>query len=362
MVCLLALCTLGGVVEGQEPFIRGDVDGNGVVDFVVDAAYLSVALFSAGPAPGCLDAADFNDDGSMDLTDIQWLLSTGFVAAASIPPPYPNCGLDPTPDALPCAVAGACSPPPPPPISGDLALSFSGAIDVGGGQSDVTVQFANNGGDLAGWSFGVCHDPSSADILGVDAGPDLTALDPDFENRAVYPGVGWTCATLLSFTGDTVLGPGVYQLYDASYATFGTADSTLGVCAGIGDPPVPISFAGSSGGGGAPVDTIAPTTFEGTVVPDIVVGGFIRGDPNGEGVVNLADSIFLINWVFQDGPEPPCLRAGDANDDGTLNIADSIWLINYFFLSGPPPPPPFPTCGEDPTADGLSCGSYGPCR
>ncbi len=348
----------------QEPFIRGDVDGNGVVDFIVDAASLSNALFSGGTAPGCFDAADFNDDGSVDLTDIQALLNAGFVTMVSVPPPYPDCGLDPTADSLTCANAGSCAPPAAPPASDDFTLAFGSAVEVGADESEVTVTFGSTGDDLVGWSFGVCHDPASAAILSVGVGPDLDDLDPDFENRTLYPGAGWTCAVLLSFSGGTVLGPGTYQLYEANYETFGDADSDLGICDTIGNPPVPISFAGAVPSGGGPgmgyVDTIIPTTLTGSVVPVDVQGDYIRGDANGEGIVNLADSIFLINWTFQSGPAPSCLRAADSNGDGTLNIADSIWLINYFFLSGPTPPPPFPTCAFG-SGSPLSCQSYTPC-
>jgi hypothetical protein len=30
-----------------------------------------------------------------------------------------------------------------------------------------------------------------------------------------------------------------------------------------------------------------------------------KGDMNCDGVANLADAIFIINWIFRDGP-PPC--------------------------------------------------------
>jgi hypothetical protein len=29
---------------------------------------------------------------------------------------------------------------------------------------------------------------------------------------------------------------------------------------------------------------------------------------------------------------------GDANGDGTVNVADAVYLINYIFKGGPPPP------------------------
>ncbi|MGE3166502.1 MAG: hypothetical protein AB7O52_16500 [Planctomycetota bacterium] len=59
---------------------------------------------------------------------------------------------------------------------------------------------------------------------------------------------------------------------------------------------------------------------------------------------------------------PACADAADADDGGTLNIADAIWILNFLFASGPPPASPHPLCGVDPTPDGLnSCVYAGAC-
>ncbi len=97
------------------------------------------------------------------------------------------------------------------------------------------------------------------------------------------------------------------------------------------------------------------TTFE-EVVPtggDGVVT-FPRGDANGDGVVNIADASFALNWLFLGGPDPSCQDAADSNDDGLANISDASYTLNYLFTGGPPPRDPGPdTCGEDPTDDEL---------
>jgi len=82
---------------------------------------------------------------------------------------------------------------------------------------------------------------------------------------------------------------------------------------------------------------------------------FKRGNVNGDLVLNLADAVFVINWLFASGPAPQCLDAGDANDDSGTDISDAIYMINYLFASGPALPPPFPDCGLDPTDDSLDC-------
>ena len=65
--------------------------------------------------------------------------------------------------------------------------------------------------------------------------------------------------------------------------------------------------------------------------------GFLRGDANGDGVINIADVVYLINYLFIGGPAPVPLAAGDANCDGVVSSADVVYLINYLFIGGPAP-------------------------
>ena len=62
-----------------------------------------------------------------------------------------------------------------------------------------------------------------------------------------------------------------------------------------------------------------------------------RGDANGDGMVNVADIVFLINYLFIEGPEPVPFSEGDVNCDGKINVADAVFLINYVFIGGPIP-------------------------
>jgi hypothetical protein len=64
---------------------------------------------------------------------------------------------------------------------------------------------------------------------------------------------------------------------------------------------------------------------------------FIRGDANGDGLINASDVVYLINYLFIGGPPPDPMAAGDVNCDGTINVSDVVYLINYLFISGPPP-------------------------
>ncbi len=89
---------------------------------------------------------------------------------------------------------------------------------------------------------------------------------------------------------------------------------------------------------------------------------FIRGDSNGDGIVNIADGIYLRDYLFvPPSPPPTCFDSADVNDDGGLDISDIIFVILFQFTQGAPPPAPYPNCDADPTADGLDCQMYSPC-
>jgi hypothetical protein len=87
-----------------------------------------------------------------------------------------------------------------------------------------------------------------------------------------------------------------------------------------------------------------------------------RGDSNADGVLNVSDSSHLLGFLFLGGPAPPCRDAADANDDGSLDISDAPASLGFLFLGGPAPAAPFPSCGTDPTDDGIGCESYPPCQ
>ena len=87
-----------------------------------------------------------------------------------------------------------------------------------------------------------------------------------------------------------------------------------------------------------------------------------RGDARGDGVVDLSDAVFTLNYLFLGGSQPSCLDSSDTDDDGVVNIADGIGVLQFLFLGGEPPSSPGPyTCGTDPTPDTLSCRRLDSC-
>ena len=89
-----------------EVFLRGDFDGGGVLD-ISDAVATIGYLFLGGRAPGCLDAADANDDGQLDLADPIFCLDFLFRGGGPPPEPFPLAGPDPTADEISCPLPGA---------------------------------------------------------------------------------------------------------------------------------------------------------------------------------------------------------------------------------------------------------------
>ncbi len=88
---------------------------------------------------------------------------------------------------------------------------------------------------------------------------------------------------------------------------------------------------------------------------------FWRGEVNGDGILNIADPIHIIHYLFSDAVVT-CADAVDANDDGDTDLTDPMMLLTYLFLEGSLPADPFFECGVDPTSDELTCDSFALCE
>lgn len=65
---------------------------------------------------------------------------------------------------------------------------------------------------------------------------------------------------------------------------------------------------------------------------------YVAGDANNSGRINLADVVFLANYVLKvAAPVPPVLPAGDADGNCSINLADVILLVNFILKNGPHP-------------------------
>ncbi|MEC9032541.1 MAG: hypothetical protein VYB15_11735, partial [Planctomycetota bacterium] len=90
---------------------------------------------------------------------------------------------------------------------------------------------------------------------------------------------------------------------------------------------------------------------------------FVRGDADDNGIVNLTDAIFNLNYLFIGGAAPTCMDSSDADNNGSLQLTDGIFILNFLFSGGAPPPAPGGECGLDPEepADGIGCETFDSC-
>ncbi len=90
----------------SSPFVRGDGNGDGVID-ISDPIQTLEYLFGSGQSD-CLAAIDFDDGGELDISDA--IAQLDFIFSSGSPPqaPFPDCGVDPTPDSLGCVTTSNC--------------------------------------------------------------------------------------------------------------------------------------------------------------------------------------------------------------------------------------------------------------
>jgi hypothetical protein len=65
---------------------------------------------------------------------------------------------------------------------------------------------------------------------------------------------------------------------------------------------------------------------------------FLRGDVNRDGVVDIEDAVYLINYLYINGLSPiPIIQVGDANCNRAVDLGDVVYLISYVYRGGPAP-------------------------
>jgi len=216
-----------------------------------------------------------------------------------------------------------------------------------------------------GFSLGVAHDASLATATGVELVGSLAALDggagPQFANLGL-PSGGFTIGVVYSFIGlETIALAAPEELLRVTYETVPASFdgfaapvvASWNIASGLGSPPVETTMV--VGGASLPVGE-----GPGTVTFNPLLGTpFLRGDPNHDGQVNIADAVFSLGYIF--GTAATCIDAIDVNDSGSVDIADPIYLLGTLFNGGPPVAAPAIECGIDPTDDPLDCDSAPAC-
>lgn len=102
---------------------------------------------------------------------------------------------------------------------------------------------------------------------------------------------------------------------------------------------------------GAPVPAMIVQTLQSGCT-----NSYLRGDVDESYGIEMGDAVHVLRFIYIPGATVDCLDAADANDDGEISMSDGIHLLRHLYVPGSSPPsPPYPDCGQDPTADRLGC-------
>ena len=245
---------------------------------------------------------------------------------------------------------------PPPPGFDYIAPNPTATFDQASGTGALSAQFSiqEQGtspgfpNETQGFSMGVAHDPA---ILEVAGGPThLLPFEPDFTGPTVLAD-GWTIGVVYSFTSANVM------VFDVAKAVI-EVDYNISGLAGSAATSTPLTFSNTLGA--VPVDNVVVVAglsldagfVNGTInLEPVTDTPFLRGDCNTDLRLDIADGVWILNFLFQEGPAGTCAEACDADDNGSLEMVDAIFVIQYRLLNGPAPAAPFPACGIDAGAD-----------
>ncbi len=87
-----------------------------------------------------------------------------------------------------------------------------------------------------------------------------------------------------------------------------------------------------------------PDSTEISIIVEGGGGNWVRCDCSGDGLRDISDAVYLLQYLFLGGSEPRCLAACECSGDRLLDLSDAVYDLNFQFLGGPPPPAPYPAC------------------
>ena len=211
----------------------------------------------------------------------------------------------------------------------DYVFSMSPALIEGapGSSHGAAAILDNFGGEVQGWSYGVCHDTANVSLTDVVTGADTdTAKNGgpvDFDNINLEPG-GVTQGVVICFTGCATVAPGTtgFEMLTMTYTIDGTANSQICFCDTLGAPPV--STVAVVGGA-----SIVPVTNCADVEPEnpnqlIASSGLaVLGDP--------ASTTLSLNNVTMPGVD--AIQMNVTFDDTILGLSGVSPLFAFEFFA-----------------------------
>jgi len=360
------------VLKAQEKFVRGDMNADGDVSMADAGFFIDGTLFQ-GPAPGCLDTADVDNDGTFSPSDAVYLLNWLFASGPQPPAPFPAPGLDPAtpPDNIPCAVYKV-TPPGNPHPGYTMSWETPGALFVG--QKDVEIFLrATTLEPIEGFSIALRLNRKFLKNARVDLAETLPGdkLGPNFEGSGLFR----TKLLSVANTDFDLLLAGAIFVRDLALGQGGGAGMPQKVLLGpLVKVPIlrlVVDVRDDAPAGGDPVQILFPAgtahlvpgvagalhgirnefLFDsilgmGPIVPGGVffgeplivdAGTILRADSNRDQEVDLSDAVHTLAYLFTGGPRPDCLDEADSNKDRTLDLSDAVFTLAYLFTGGPEP-------------------------
>ena len=65
--------------------------------------------------------------------------------------------------------------------------------------------------------------------------------------------------------------------------------------------------------------------------------GWICGDVDDNLDINVADLVFLVDYLFKGGAAPTAYESGNVDGIGEINVADLTYFVDYIFKGGSAP-------------------------
>jgi dockerin type I repeat protein len=369
------------VASGQETeFLRGDVNGDGVVTVSDSQGIYNYAVLGGDP-PQCLKAADANDDGEVDISDISHIADSTIHLRLIPCPPFPDKGLDPTPDFLTCESYGGGSPLEDPealieievePVNTEAAdqdAYSSLRVLVSSSRRVTGVQL-----ELAAGGLFASHDGLVA-YRYIDLRP-TNAAGRQRQHRFLY-------GILFGQYFDDGVGPGsdipILELHPCLEEGVPAGEYPLEVLSAeiidgetgrairprtsvvgsfVLEQPVPVELGCPPNGGSDLTFNCKYSPWDPPPEPAPPGVDFLRGDFNADGRLSISDSLALRRYIFHGGQPFSCEESGDVDASGELDVTDVVRGLNALFLGGPSPAAPFPDVGPGSATDPLGCEAY----